>query len=96
MENVQFTKDEKGNGSFFILDGDKKIAEMVIHEGTNHLTVYHTEVQPEAEGKGLAKELLNAMVSYVRERHYKLIPLCVYVAAQVKRHPEDFADILQA
>lgn len=94
MENVLFSKDEKGNGSFYIVDGDKKIAEMVIHEGSNHLTVYHTEVQPEAEGRGLAKQLLETMVAYVRAHHYKLIPLCAYVAAQVKRHPENFSDIL--
>jgi predicted GNAT family acetyltransferase len=94
MSNVQFTKDEKGNGSFYIADGDKKVAEMVIHEGSNHLTVYHTEVQPEAEGQGLAKQLLDTMVAYVREKGIKLIPLCAYVAAQVKRHPENFSDIL--
>lgn len=94
MSNVQFTKDEKGNGSFYLANGDKRIAEMVIHEGSNHLTVYHTEVQPEEEGKGLAKQLLEAMVGYVRERGIKLIPLCAYVAAQVKRHPENFSDIL--
>lgn len=94
MEPVQFTKDEKGDGLFYILDNEKRIAEMVVHEGSNHLTVYHTEVQPEAEGKGLAKQLMNAMVAYVREKHIKMIPLCPYVAAQIKRAPEAYADIL--
>jgi predicted GNAT family acetyltransferase len=93
MENVQFSKDEKGNGSFYIEVNGVKLGEMVVHEARNHMTIYHTEVQPEAEGKGLAKELLNAMVAYVQQHQLKVIPLCVYVLGQFKRHPELYNDI---
>lgn len=93
MQDVQLTIDEKGNGSFYIQAGDKKMAEMVIHKGSNHLTVYHTEVQPEAEGQGLGKVLLNEMATYARAHQLKVIPLCTFVAAQFKRHPELYEDI---
>lgn len=93
MEEVQHTIDEKGNGSFYIADAGKRMAEMVIHQGTNHVTVYHTEVQPEAEGKGLAKALLTNMVAYAREQGLKVIPLCVYVLTQFKKHPELYNDV---
>jgi predicted GNAT family acetyltransferase len=93
MENVQFTKNEKGHGSFFIEAAGKKIAEMEVHQGTDHLTVYHTEVQPEAEGQGLAKQLLTTMVAYAREHALKVIPLCLYVLGQFKHHPEEYRDV---
>jgi len=66
---------------------------MEIGIGDGRLTAYHTEVSPKAEGKGLAKKLLSHMVAYAREHHLKVIPLCPFVNAQFKRHPEEYADI---
>ncbi|MGF1925978.1 MAG: N-acetyltransferase, partial [Bacteroidia bacterium] len=43
--------------------------------------------------KGLAKMMLNSMVAYARAHHIKVVPLCPYVHAQFKRHPQDFEDI---
>ena len=33
------------------------------------------------------------MVTYAREHHLKVTPYCPYVHAQLKRHPEQYADI---
>ncbi len=73
-------------------DGEQ-VGEMVIRINGNNLTVYHTEVAPKAEGKGYAKKLLQAMVDHARTHHLKVIPLCPYVHAQFKRHPEEYADV---
>jgi len=66
---------------------------MVISISNNELTVYHTEVDEAFAGQGLAKVLLDEMVAYVRANALKAIPLCPYVLAQFKRHPEEYADI---
>jgi predicted GNAT family acetyltransferase len=66
---------------------------MVISVSGSNLTVYHTEVLPQAEGRGLAKKLLVAMVDYARKNGLQVIPLCPYVHAQFKRHPGDYADL---
>ena len=71
------------------------MGEMVVSVMDDNLTVYHTEVAPEAEGKGLAKKMLQAMVDYSRENHLKVIPLCPYVHAQFKRHPDEYTDLWQ-
>lgn len=34
-----------------------------------------------------------AMVEHARTNHLKVIPLCPYVHAQFKRHPEEYADV---
>ncbi len=93
MEDVKLKLDEKGHGHFYILDQEEEIAEMEISIAESNLTVYHTEVLPKAEGKGLAKVLLATMVDYARKNALKVIPLCPYVHAQFKRHPEEYADV---
>ena len=93
MNPINLILNEEGHGAFFIMEKEKRIAEMVfgIHDG--QLTVYHTEVDPAAEGKGLAGQLLQEMVKYAREKNLQVIPLCPYVLAQFKRHSADYADI---
>jgi len=93
MEQIKLTLDDKGNGAFQVMDGEQQLAEMVLSVSGNHLTVFHTEVSPEQEGKGLAKKLLDAMVDYARKHALKVIPLCPFVHAQFKRHPEEFRDV---
>lgn len=93
MNDVKLKLDEKGNGRFYILDGAEQLAEMVVNISETNLTVYHTEVLPKAEGKGLAKMLLAAMVAHARVNGLKVTPLCAYVHGQFKRHPELYADL---
>jgi uncharacterized protein len=93
MNEVKLSLSENGNGRFFILDGEERIAQMEISITGNDLTVYHTEVLPKGEGKGFAKLLLNAMVEYARKNKLKVIALCPFVFAQFNRHPEIYADI---
>ena len=90
---VKLKLDEKGDGAFYLMDGSKQCGEMEIGASGKNLTVYHTEVVEEAEGKGLAKKMLEAMVDYAREKNLKVIPLCPYVHAQFKKHASDYADI---
>jgi len=93
MDDVQFVINDKGHGAFLIMEEQEKIGEMVIGISGNVLTVYHTEISPKAEGRGLAKKLLEEMVAYAREKKFSVIPLCPFVHAQFKRHPEQYADI---
>lgn len=93
MEDVKLQLDEKGHGHFYISGGERQLAEMVVSISNGILTVYHTEVQPEAEGKGLAKQLLAAMVDHARNNGLKVIPLCPYVHAQFRRRPDEYADV---
>lgn len=93
MTDIKLELNEKGQGSFNLYEEGKKTGEMVISVSGNELTVYHTQVVPEAEGKGYAKQLLDTMVNYVRVHKLTVIPLCPYVLAQFNRHPDAYADI---
>src|SRR6476620_9662540 len=96
MNDVSLTLNEQKKGAFIIKEGEKQLGEMVVSISGNNLTVYHTEVVPEAEGKGLAKKMLQEMVDYARKNSLKVIQLCPYVHAQFKRHPDEYADLWQA
>ncbi|RRB10447.1 N-acetyltransferase [Larkinella knui] len=93
MAEIKFDLDTKSLGALYLYEEGVKIGEMVVNIADGKLTVYHTEVVPEAEGHGYAKQLLDAMVTYARENNLKVVPLCPYVHAQFKRHPNDYADI---
>ena len=93
MDEVQLNLKKNGTGYFYITEGGEKVGEMMIDISGNDLTVYHTEVQPRAEGKGLAKKLLASMADYARKNNLKVIALCPYVHAQFLRHPDEYNDI---
>jgi predicted GNAT family acetyltransferase len=93
MEDIQLKIDDNGSGHFFIVEGEEELGEMQVKIDGNHLTVYHTEVQPQAEGKGFAKKLFAAMVDHARKNALQIVPLCTYVLSQLKRHPDEYADV---
>ena len=85
--------DANGRGSFYIDQSGERVAEMEISIAGKNLTVYHTEVAEALKGQGVAPSLLSTMVAYARDHQLKVIPLCPYVTAQFKRHPELYKDI---
>ncbi|RYJ42794.1 GNAT family N-acetyltransferase [Flavobacterium beibuense] len=93
MTDIKLELDDKKHGAFYLHEEGKKMGEMVVSIRDNKLTVYHTEVDLAAAGKGFAGLLLAEMVKYVRENNLTVIPLCPYVHAQFKRHPDTYQDI---
>ena len=93
MSEIKLKLNDNSKGGFYALDGEEELGEMEVSISGDNMIVYHTEVVPKAEGKGLAKQLLATMVDYARKNDLKVIPLCPYVNAQFKRRPEDYADI---
>ena len=68
-------------------------AEMTFRkEADGTIIIDHTGVPPEYEGRGIAAKLVNRAIADAREQGFKITPLCSYVAAQFRRHPE-WADL---
>lgn len=58
------------------------------------ITFDHTFVPDKLRGKGIATNLARVALTEARQRHWKVIPRCSYVAGFIKQHPE-FADLLE-
>lgn len=52
------------------------------------LLLTHTEVPVALEGRGLAAALVQATLDWARAEGLKVRPLCSYVAAYMRRHPQ--------
>ena len=55
------------------------------------LHMVHTEVPRQAEGRGIASELVQAALDYAAANGLKVMPLCSFVRGYMKRHPETHA-----
>lgn len=48
----------------------------------------HTGVPRELRGQGIAGRLVDALIADAREKGFKIVPACSYVAKQFDEHPE--------
>jgi uncharacterized protein len=57
-------------------------------QNSNKIKLIHTEVSPELEGRGAATAIIEKTLEYIEENKFKLIPICPFVVAYIKRHPQ--------
>ena len=67
-------------------DGSLAIAEYTLPAGKIMFT--HTEVPPAHEGQGIGSALIRFALASARERGLKVIPICPFFAAYIKKHVE--------
>ena len=48
----------------------------------------HTEVPEALEGQGIGSLLAKAALGHAREHELKVLPICPFMAAYIRRHPE--------
>ncbi|MBZ0201794.1 MAG: N-acetyltransferase [Ignavibacteria bacterium] len=70
----------------FVVDGHTARIEYIL--SSKKIILTHTEVPKELEGKGIGGKIVKLALENIESRGLKLIPLCSFVAAYVKRHPE--------
>lgn len=76
--NIQH-KPSDSKGAFLAIEDNQSIGEMTYSwAGTDKFIIDHTEVDPAHNGKGIGKQLLDAVVAFAREKAVKIIPLCPF------------------
>lgn len=53
-----------------------------------NITYTHTEVPRELEGMGIGGKLARHALAFARDNGLKVIPICPFVTAYLRRHPE--------
>jgi len=56
--------------------------------GSKEIIFTHTEVPEAFEGHGLASKMAKVAVEYAKARGLRIRPMCPYMSAWIKRHPE--------
>jgi len=78
----------------FELDADGHIAFANYKRADGVLTMIHTEVPKELEGRGIGSALIRGVLDTARREGLKVNPLCPFAKAYIEKHPE-YADLRQ-
>jgi uncharacterized protein len=86
-------EDEGGSGRYVVYLPGGAEGEMTyrkVRDGV--IAIDHTGVPPEFRGQGIAEQLVLRAIADARAERFTIVPLCSYVAAQFRRHP-DWSDL---
>lgn len=61
----------------------------------DRIVLVHTEVLPDAEGLGVGSALAKGALEDVRRQGRKLTVECEFIAAYLKRHAREYADLVE-
>jgi predicted GNAT family acetyltransferase len=82
-----------GRGRFVVYLPDGSEAEMTYsRQDPTTIIADHTGVPPQYRGHGIAEQLVKTAMEHARSTGGKIVPVCSYVVAQFRRHPE-WADL---
>jgi predicted GNAT family acetyltransferase len=77
-----------------LLAGGAHAGELVYRDrGGDVVAFLHTEVDATLQRRGLGTALVTGALDDARERGQKVVPLCPFVDAFIRRHPE-YADLV--
>jgi uncharacterized protein len=86
--------DNQQNGEFFLANSQgQRIAEIsYVWSDEKQIIANHTWVDDSLRGQGMARQLLDTLVDFAREKQLKIVPTCSYVDVMFKRE-KSFADV---
>lgn len=67
---------------------DGKLSKLDYIQDGKNFVITHVGVQPELRGQGIAGRIVQAGLEYAKERSLRVVPMCSYAAAYIRRHPE--------
>jgi predicted GNAT family acetyltransferase len=70
----------------FFMSGQLAVLEYELAAGK--ITFTHTGVPSALEGQGIGSRLARAGLEYARAQGLKVVPLCSFIAAYIRKHPE--------
>jgi len=88
-------EDNGKKGKFYIELNGITEAEMVYsYAGPTKVIIEHTEVSEKFKGQGIGKKLLEETISFIRKNNFKVIPLCPFANAFIRRNRKAYEDVL--
>ncbi len=92
MSSSAVRHDQDGNRYEYVIDGH--VIGTVEYRGpAGRRELHHTEVDPSARRRGIAAELVGAVLDDMRGRGEQVVPTCPYVRDFIANRPE-YQDLL--
>jgi uncharacterized protein len=89
MEAV-VVRDNPAELRYELLLDERRIGEIRYRiEDDGAVALLHTEVDPAEQGRGLGTQLVEGALQDLRERGRRVVAVCPFVAAYLRRHPKD-------
>ena len=95
---ITITRSEEGSKGRYEarVEGHDGIGELTYSRtSANRIVADHTGVDDSLRGTGVGKVLVERLVADARLEGFTIVPLCSFVQAQFKRHPE-WSDLLDS
>jgi predicted GNAT family acetyltransferase len=74
----------------YLVEVDGEAAGHLAYRRVPDRTVFlHTEIDPSFEGRGIGSQLIRAALAGERAQGRMIEPRCPFVAAYIRRHPEE-------
>ena len=85
--DTRVVRDDERSVYELYVDGARK-GLIAFRERSGRVVMIHTEVDESLEGQGLGSRLVADALADVRARGLTVTPLCPFVAAYIRTHPE--------
>ena len=90
IEGMEITRHDNGERGEYRahVPGSDKIGRLTWKKRGDSRVADHTLVPPEIGGRGVAAELVKALIADARNDGFRIVPQCSYVEAAFRRHPD--------
>ena len=81
-------RDNRAELRYELVRGGEVLGFLLYRIEPDAVVLVHTDVDPANEGQGLGSVLAKGALDDLRERGVRAVPLCPFVRAYIRRHPE--------
>ena len=95
-EEITITRSEEGSKGRYEarVEGRDGVGELTFSRmSSSKIIADHTGVDDSLRGTGVGKALVERLIADARSEGFTIVPLCPFVRAQYKRHPE-WSDVM--
>jgi predicted GNAT family acetyltransferase len=75
-------------GNTFEVWTDGYLSKLDYMQDGKNFVITHVGVHPEFRGQGLAGKIVDASLAYARQNSLRVIPMCSYAAAYIRKNPQ--------
>ena len=86
LANLEIRNNPAENRFEVLLDG--RLSKLEYIQDNDTLVITHVGVHPDLRGQGLAGKLTQTGLEYAKTNSLRVIPMCSYVAAYIRRNPQ--------